>query len=78
MFHVKQAEICVYISFKSMSEAPKDRPIFVITSWNQTGVVIFDRGRWRYGPKPGDTWDGDYPVGWVEITACEWPIEVTR
>ena len=56
----------------SMADAPLDRPIIAISAWGQTVAVVWDDGRWRYGPEPGETWDADYPRAWIPLHACHW------
>lgn len=53
-----------------MADAPLDRPIIAISAWGQTVVVVWDQELWRYGPKPGETWDADYPRAWIPLHAA--------
>ena len=55
-----------------MADAPLDKPILAISAWGQTAAVVWDQGRWRYGPEPGSTWDADYPRAWIPLHACHW------
>ena len=60
------------LAYCPMEDVPQDRPVILRSRWGQVAIAIWDSGKWRYGPKPGETWDADYPDAWGPIHACGW------
>jgi len=49
--------------------APKDgSEICLISPWRQVVVAWWDGANWRYGEKPGEVWDYDYPTHWMRCS----------
>lgn len=63
---------------RPMGDVPADRLVVLVSPWGQLAVARWDNGRWRYGPAPGETWDVDYPIGWLLVQACGWPSAACR
>ena len=60
------------VIFYEMADVIQDEPVLLLSPWNQVAVAIWQNGAWRYGPRPGETWDASYPIGWARIHACGW------
>lgn len=55
-----------------MEDVPHDEPVILVSGAGQIAIAVWDNGKWRYGPRPGQYWDADYPKAWVKVHACQW------
>ena len=65
---------------RPMWMAPKNEPVVVISAWDQVMLVTWDDavGKWRYGARPGEVWDADYPTGHTRImNGDRWVLKPT-
>ncbi|MBJ7535295.1 hypothetical protein JDN40_14380 [Rhodomicrobium vannielii ATCC 17100] len=70
--------VAAALTLRPMIDAPEGKLFIAVSAWGQFAVVIREGGTLRYGPKPGQTWDAAYPVGWLPIHASEWGPEPFR